>query len=361
MRIRQFFRLASTIFLVSWALCACKPSQHSVDAGERSSVEAVRAEPVGAGGSVTATGALRRQREVALSFRISGVMTKLNADEGDMVRQGAVVATLNPTAVYARLAQAKADLAKAERDYARFAQLVRQDAISRAQFDNQKTAWDLARSAYDAARFDVDGARMVSPVSGPVLSRTAQEGEVLQGGQTVITVADDSSALLLRVPVTDRDAMRLEAGANADVRFDAREDTIIPGRVVRIGQLAGAQSGTVQIDIAIAPDQNLRSGMIATATIHLPPSVKYGPAARRQRIPSEALLAASGRFAFVFVLDPRRKTARRTKVGFAGFDGDDVLVDGLASGAMVITAGAGYLADGEHVIVADEAGKSRSP
>ncbi|PXA83398.1 hypothetical protein DMC18_24755, partial [Caulobacter sp. D5] len=67
--------------------------------------------------------------------------------------------------------------------------------------------------------------------------------------------------------------------------------------------------------------------------------------------PAEALLEASGDKAAVLRLDGT--TARRTPVRFGGFDGDDALVAGLPPGSRVITAGAGFVSDGEKVSVVD--------
>jgi hypothetical protein len=69
------------------------------------------------------------------------------------------------------------------------------------------------------------------------------------------------------------------------------------------------------------------------------------------RIPAEAVLEASGGKAAVLRLEGGR--ARRTPVRFGGFDGDDALVAGLPDGARVITAGAGFVSDGDRVTVTD--------
>ncbi len=306
-----------------------------------------------AGGAVQATGALKRVRESALSFRIPGVITRLMVDEGDRVSAGQVVATLDASGVDARLRQAAADLARAKRDVERFAPLVEKGAVSREQLDNARSVLTSAQAAFDSAAFDRRWAQLRSPVAGVVLSRTAQSGEVMGAGQAVLTVADETSPLTLRVPLTDRDATRVRLGQAVTVRLDALPGQAIAGRISRIGQRARAESGQVEVEAAIPAAPGLRSGMLGTLEIAgMAPA--GGTAGGYARVPAEAVLEASGARASVLRLDATNHV-RRTAVGFGGFDGDDARITGLAAGERVVTAGAGYVSDGEKVSVIDPA------
>lgn len=304
--------------------------------------------------AVTATGALRRRREMTLSFRIPGVITRLGVDDGDAVKRGQVLASLDPAAVSARLRQTAADLDRARRDAERFNRLVERGAISRQQAEAQSTLVADAQAAYDAAAFDSRWASLVAPSSGVILSRAAQVGEVVQPGQAVVILADDDSPLVLRAPLSDRDIGRVRLGAPAAVRLDSLPGTTLQGSVTRIGQRAGAQTGAVEIEITLPARPDLRSGLIARAEIAAAAPAVPG-AAGLARAPAEAVLEAAGEKAFVLVYDGATRRARRTPVRFGGFDGDDALIGGLPAGARVITAGAGYVTDGEQVTVIDPA------
>ena len=179
-----------------------------------------------------------------------------------------------------------------------------------------------------------------------VLQRSAQAGEVVQPGQAVLRIADESSPLTLRAPLADRDVIRVRVGQSASVRIDGLP-AVVPGRVSRVGERAGPQTGAVDVEIELLGAHPLRSGQIATADI----SVGAAPTTPMARVPAEAILEADGQKAFVFVVD--KDIARRRPVSFGGFDGDDALVSGLPPGARVITAGAGFIADGEKVQVVD--------
>lgn len=321
----------------------------SPEKAEAPAVEAVRVTTGGALAEIEATGRIARRREMDLSFRVPGVMTSLRAEQGDLVRAGQVLATLDPTGVAAAEQRASAELERARRDLARDQALFEQGFVSRQRLDDRRSALKAAQAGHSAAAFDRRWATLVSPVSGVVLERSAQSGEVVQPGQTVLRVADERSPLVLWAPVPDRDAGRIRPGAPAVVQLDGA--SALTGRVVRVGERAGARTGAVEVEIElVGAGPEVRSGQIARARIASAPQASAGPAFGR--LPAEAIVEAQGRTAAVLVVDQASKARRRT-VTFAGFDGDYALVSGLPTGAQVITAGAGFVSDGEAVRVVD--------
>jgi len=82
-------------------------------------VEAARVAAPNAAATVSGTGTLERRREMALSFRIAGVLTRMSVEAGDSVRAGQVIATIDPANLDARQQQTSADLERARRDVER--------------------------------------------------------------------------------------------------------------------------------------------------------------------------------------------------------------------------------------------------
>lgn len=335
---------AATIALVAAAACSREAAQPAAPAPTPVEVAQVRGPAAGA--TLVATGQLERGREMTLSFRIPGVITALNVDDGQPVRAGQVLATVDPTGVAAVEARADADLERARRDLARDQALFEQGFVSRQRLDDRRSALKAAQAGSSAAAFDRRWSRLTAPASGVVLQRIAQAGEVVQPGQAVLRIADESSPLILRAPLADRDVTRVRPGQGVSVRIDGLP-AVVPGRVVRVGERAGAQTGAVDVEIEIAPGPGLRSGQVATAEIGVAPLA--GPA--MARIPAEAILEAKDAKASVLIVEDG--VARRRTITFGGFAGDDALVSGLPATARVITAGAGFVSDGDKVSVVD--------
>ncbi|KQY27654.1 transporter [Caulobacter sp. Root487D2Y] len=335
------------------ALAACGPAKTPAAPPPPQAVEAVAVSAPRASGGVTATGTLERRREMALSFRIAGVLTRVSVEAGDAVRAGQVLAAIDPAAVDARQQASSSDLDKARRDLERAKTLYAKGYVAKVRVDDAESAVRSAGAAYNSAAFDRRWAQLVSPASGVVLERKAQAGEVVQPGQAVVSIADLNSPLVLRVPLPDRDVAGIGVGAPVEVTVDALPGQILAGRVTRVGQSADARTGAVTVEIEVAARPELRSGQIATA--RLASRVAATTNAGFARIPAEAVLEASGGKAAVLRLDGAKgeMRARRTPVQFGGFDGDDALVAGLPDGARVITAGAGFVSDGDRVTVTD--------
>jgi RND family efflux transporter MFP subunit len=293
---------------------------------------------------------------MVLSFRIAGVITRLAVDDGDVVRRGQVLAELDDEAVSARFHQAQAELSRAEADNRRAAALVERGAISRQQAEAQEAQLATAQAAYAAADFDRRWTRLVAPADGVVLARVAQAGEVVQPGQVVLSIADAQSPLVLRAPLADRDAARLRMGAPAQVTLDALPGEVLAGHVSRIAQRAGTQTGAIEFEVTLPARPGLRSGLIARASL----PVAGAPNRAYDRLPAEAVLEADKAQAYVMLYDAARGVARKTAIRFAGFEGDDALVTGLPRGARVVTAGAGFISDGQRVTVVAPGAGDRS-
>ncbi|MFN3512829.1 MAG: efflux RND transporter periplasmic adaptor subunit [Phenylobacterium sp.] len=328
------------------AAAACTSGDSPVAEAPPPAVEAVAVQAPAAAAALTATGLLERGREMTLSFRIPGVIVQLSADDGERVRAGQVLARLDPTGVAAAETRADAELERARRDLARDEALFAQGFVSRQRLDDRRSAVKAAEAAARAAAFDRRWATLSSPADGVVLQRVAQAGEVVQPGQAVLRIADETSPLILRAPLADRDAPRVRIGQPATVRVEGLAEPI-SARVARIGARAGAQTGAVEVEIELPSVAALFSGQAASVELAVAPQA--GPA--YARVPAEAILEADGTRAFVLVVE--NGTARRRAVSFGGFDGDEALVEGLARGARVITAGAGFVGDGEKVRVVD--------
>ncbi len=307
--------------------------------------------PKGGDGIVVATGTLRWQRESQMSFRLPGLVSGLWVEEGDRVEARQPLADLDPSSVDAQMAQLRAAHDKAGRDLARLEILAADGVIPRRMLDDQRTAAAQTKAALDAAAFDRRSAKLTAPFAGFVLTRDVQRGEVVQAGQSVVTLADRDSPMLLRVPVPLSQAARMQVGDAARVTVEGATAPLT-GRLVRLGRRTGVKDGAVEVEIELPPSADYRSGAIGTAEIE-PRGQGRGDGAV-VRIPAEAILEAEGRVASVLYVEAGRSTAHLIKVRFLGFDGDAAVVEGLPSGARVIVAGASEAAAGDLVRVVDD-------
>ena len=310
---------------------------------------AVRAITIAAADGVPPAGqrfaaTLHYDREADLSFRVPGRLTRMALQPGDRIAAGTVVAAIEPDAFAAAEAMHAAGAARDQRDAARIASLVGDGATSPAAADAARDAARASAAGLAGARYDLASTRLRAPFAGLVLARRAEQGETVNAGQAVVRVADRSSPQIAIADVPAPVAAHLQQGQMAQVWCGDAMAPIV-AHVWRIAGSADAHSGLVAVKVRLDAPIALASGTPAAVDF-----ARSGLPQAQQRVPAEALIDAGTAGASLWLID-RGGHARRQQVRFFGFDDRDALVAGLPVGARVITAGAGFVGEGQLVAV----------
>lgn len=296
---------------------------------------------------ILATGTVAPKDQIALSFKVGGVIARIGVDPGDVVRSGQTLATLELREIEAGLAKARSATAKAERDLARAQRLYRDSVVTLAQYQDAQTATEVARADLEAAAFNRRYAVIVAPAAGTVLRRSAEPGENVSSGATVLVLGSQARGNVVEVGLADRDAVSVRKGDPAVARFDALPGKAFEGRVTEIAGAADPGTGAYGVEITLQDAGSLAAGLVGQVEI------RPGVGAPATLVPIEAVLEADGHEATVFTLSKDQARAERHRVSVAYIDGGRVAVTGGLDGATaVLTDGAAYLDDGITVKVA---------
>jgi RND family efflux transporter MFP subunit len=297
-------------------------------------VQIVEVQPQTAAGAVRASGLVGYKREPALAFAAPGIIANLAADAGDTVRRGQRLATLRRTSVGSNADEAELARLNAERNLERTQALFDRGFVSQARLDDARLAVERAR----------DTSVIVAPANGVILRRSAEVSQMVAAGAPVFVFGDTASGLVVRAPVASSEAARIQLGDAAQVRIGAGETQ--QGRVTRVGAKGNDGTGAFEVEIELANPGALRSGTVAEVEVSASGAAAEAPAIL---VPALSLLDARADQGVVFVVDANN-VARRRAVRTAGITQDGVLVlEGLAAGDRVISAGAAYVRDGETV------------
>jgi HlyD family secretion protein len=330
-------------------------------------VESVAAAPGAVAIRITGPGTVQARVSAALGARLSATVTALHADQGDTVRRGQVLATLdardlaarkaaavgqqdtlrkNIDAVRASVAKAEADLDLARSRQRRDAELVGKGFVSQAAMDASTAALRAAEASAENAKATLAAremelrtvaheislaeavysyAHVVSPLDGLVVQRSAEVGNMVVPGSPLFRLVDPSTLwVTMRV---DESALGLIAeGQTATLRL--RSGETLPGRVARIGRQSDAATRELQVDVAFdTPPKRFTIDQEALASIHA--GEEAGVV-----IPVGALVAAGGNHSVLAVRDGRAQL-QRVKTGAS--DGERIVVrEGLQAGERVI-------------------------
>ena len=319
-------------------------------------VRTVTVEQRSAGSSVSITGTVQAQNEINLSFRIDGRLIERAVDIGDTVRPGQLIARLDPQneqsslqATQAQAAAARAQLVEARSNYQRMRELVVEDAVSRAQFDQAEALLRTAEAQVEAAQQQVTLAtnrlgytRLVSEVAGIITARGPEPGEVVGAGRMVVQVARAGARdAVFDVPAQVKDS----APKNPDITVALVDDPRITaaGRVREVAPRADPVTGTFAVRVKLNdPPPQMRLGSTVTGRMKL-------DAVPGIEIPPTALVRADGRTA-VWVVDPQAQTVSLRQIEVRNADANTVYVaSGLKPGDVVVTAGVQALRPGQKV------------
>jgi RND family efflux transporter MFP subunit len=322
--------------------------------------------------SVVLTGTVQAQNEINLSFRVDGRLIERLVDVGDNVRPGQLIARLDPQneesslqSVRAQLAGAQAQLVEARSNYERMRELVVEDAVSRAQYEQAKALLLSAEAQVRAldgqvalAQNRLGYTRLVADVAGVVTARGPEPGEVVGAGRMIAQVAREGARdAVFDVPAQIKDAATLDpklVSAGRDGRpADASRDLTVAlamnpqvsaiGRVREVAPRADPVTGTFAVRVRlIDPPPSMRLGSTVTGRLRLDgtPGIE---------LPATALVRADGKTA-VWVFDKASGTVSLRPIQVRDGDAKRVQVaSGLQPGDVVVTAGAQALRPGQKV------------
>ncbi len=147
---------------------------------------------------VVESGTLGSNEEIPLSFRIGGVVERVFVDAGAVVRAGDPLATLDLHEFDAAVARARSAADKAGRDLGRVLRLFADRVATLEQVRRAATAREVALAALEAATLNRRKAAIVAPAAGVILRRSAEPGELVAPGATVLVLASRARGSVIR-------------------------------------------------------------------------------------------------------------------------------------------------------------------
>jgi len=352
-------------------------------------VRAVPAKEERAAGVVVASGTLAAEEQVVLGMKVAGRLAEITVDLGTRVKQGDVVARLDPTDFRLRVqlvenaiqqararlglpqdgasdrvdpaktplvrqAQAVLDEALLTRD--RRIKLSEQQLIARAELDAAEAAAKVAEGRYHDAveevnnrlgilaekRTELELARqqltdtvLRAPIDGAMNARQAAVGEFLNAGAPVATLVR-INPLRLRLAVPEREAAAIRQGQRVRLTLES-DPTVYEGHVARLAPAISEQNRSLMIEAEIPnPQGRLRPGAFARGEIVVQPD------RRLVTVPAEALVTFAG-IEKVLVVESGRAVEKRVTTGRRSGDRLEIL-SGLAAGEQVILRPGGLAA-----------------
>ena len=283
---------------------------------------------------------------VPVAIETNGLVNKVYVEEGDTVKIGATLLTLDTEELKANLASSSIQLKSSKTDFDRAKNLYAGNAVSQKSYDDAFNAFKIAEASYRVAKEQESKSVLKSPVSGVVDIMTPKAGEFINAGYVVanIVVLDK---LKIYLDVSEQDIQFLNVGDNVSVypADGSGKDNIVTGQINYISVSADPQTLTYKVRVDLENAQTIRPGRIVRAEI-------------TQRILEDSIavnfysiVSRSGKN-YVFINDNGTAVEKEVVLG-PMINDRAIILSGLNDGDELIVSGQQFLSNKSNVKVVE--------
>lgn len=298
-----------------------------------------------AGGGLSGLGSARCRQSLELSFEVVGLLSQVLVEEGQLVQKGQVLARLDNQVQAAELAARRAEALVAAAEVERLKakkeekeKLFQGRAVTAAEvrevgFELDKALAKQRATQAEAAAMQAREKNMVlkAPVDGVVLKRLSEPGEVVTpNSNRKVLKLGDCRQVLGEVELGERLYTQVRVGQEVTLSADALPGRRFGGKVQAVGVEVEEKNRTFLVKVAVDnPDLALKPGMFVRA------SILAAGQAPSLWLPPQALTQEQGDQALVTVIQDRKATPRKVRLGRRE-PGRVQVLEGVAAGEMVL-------------------------
>lgn len=293
--------------------------------------------------TLSLTGTISANNDVAVASEVQGRITKVFARVGDFVQAGSVLIQLDDELKKASFVAAEVNYEKTRKDLERFEAVYKDGSVSDAQLEGARLAYKSAEAQYIIAKRQYNDTRIKTPISGIVTARPVDIGMMVQNNNVIANVVDISK-LKVKINVGERDAFKLRAGDNVEVTTDVYPGVKFQGKIETISAKADeGHTYPIEVSLANSTQHPLKAGMFGRVSFL---SVREGESLS---IPRQALIGST-KNPQVFIVEQGVAKLRPIVIGSEYGTSIEVL-SGLRLGEEVVVSGQNNLKDNVTVTV----------
>lgn len=301
--------------------------------------------------SVEVAGDVAPSFQLDIKSEVSGKVKALHVEAGDTVKSGDLLAEIDDRdlltekqSLLTEIDGAKLEMEKDKRNYERSKELFDSKLVSREQFDNLTSEFDIAQNNLVRAQRKLEimeeklrKTKIICPIDGTVLTLPVIEGQVVvaaasvNSGTTLMTVAN-LDKLLVMTHVNQVDVAKLKVDLPVKLKVDSLKDVVMNGKISFIAPVATVKSSVKGFEIEATidnPSARLRPGM--TVNLNIP----IAKADSAVSVPVSAIFRGDGNKKVVYVRNGEATERREVRIGVTNFDFAEIK-DGVIEGETVL-------------------------
>lgn len=297
--------------------------------------------------AIEASGILSSKSEIKLAFKTGGMIKNIYVKEGQFVKAGQLLAELDMSEIDAQVNQAQLGYNKAKRDYERVKKMYDEEAATATNVQDATTGMEVAAQTVNIAGFNRKLSKIYAPKSGVILRKISEAGELITPFAPAFVLGSGNSAYVVNLGLSDKQIVKVNMGDNAEITIDAYPDEKFLASVSQISQTINPSTGTYEIELELKPTaKKLMTGFSAKGVLNTKNALK------KLVLPINAMVEADQTTAYVYIYDAKSQSAIKKEVKIGKLYGSDVeIISGLVPNDVVITAGSGFVKDGQKVSI----------
>lgn len=290
---------------------------------------------------IEAVGTAQANEAVTITAKANGIVEKINFQEGQQVKAGAILVELEASESNAKISELRAARDGAKLAYDRAKALIESRSVAQARVDELAKAYEAAEARLTAERARFSDSVIRAPFNGKLGLRRVSLGALVRPGDAITTL-DDTSVIKLEFDVPETVLGGVAIGNTVSAKASALPGRKFDGTVATVDSRIDPTSRAVKVRAVIPNnDDVIKPGMFMTVALTV------GMMPNSLVIPEEALLAQGGE-QFVYVISEGRATRTRVSVG-QRLPGLAQILNGLRPEDQVAITGLQQLRDGMRV------------
>jgi RND family efflux transporter MFP subunit len=289
-------------------------------------------------------GTVEESASISLSFSLPGTVEEAFVSEGQHVRKGQLLATLNTATAENSYQGALAKLRQAQDAYDRLVKVHENGSLPEIKFVEVETGLQQAKSMVAVAKKNLADCRLYAPRNGLIATRQIESGMNVMPGIPAFKLVTVET-VFVKIPVPETEIGLIAIGQEAKVTVAALDDSVFTGKIAVKGISANAITHTYEAKIGIDnPQYRLMPGMICRVT-----ALSGTDGNTEIVIPNRCIQISADGKKYVWIADGNIAKRRSVKTGSLTDDGT-VIVEGLSAGDRLITEGFLKIGEGTKII-----------
>ena len=208
------------------------------------------------------------EKHVFVSPELNGQIERIYVPEGEEVKKGALLVSLNTKVINSNIAEVKTGLELARKVFNKQQQLWKQNIGSEIDYLNAKNAKESAENRLKTLKTQLEMARIRAPFTGIIEKISGKEGEMASPGKPILEIVN-LSEMKIYSNVSEKYLANINEGDTTIVRFPSLPDIEIEVPVYRMGNVIDRNSRTFTIELKINnPDNQLKPNLMATVMLN---------------------------------------------------------------------------------------------